>query len=317
MALSLVAAPGGAAARGLPPGGLLRTGAAVSGCGKPAPAGDEFHFEIGGVRRFVIVHLPTRYSESHEAALVLNLHGSGSSPASQEAFSGMDATANAGGFIVAYPRGGVKEGSGWDWNIPGVPLFGGGKVPSGSPDDVSFLVSLVRVLEGRYCINPARVYATGFSGGARMASQLACDASQVFAAVAPVSGLRRATPCPTRRAVPVVAFHGTADPVDPYAGHGQAYWTYSVPTAARYWARQDGCELRAVTTRLSPAARRVSYGHCKDGAAVELYVIVGEGHEWPDGPPMPKSLTAVLGPQSRAVDANRVMWSFFLAHPLT
>ena len=104
---------------------------------------------------------------------------------------------------------------------------------SDAPDDVTFLTDLVGVLEHRYCIDSTQVYATGFSGGARMASQLACDASNVFAAVAPVSGLRRPTPCPASRPVPVIAFHGTADPVDPYNGNGQAYWTYSVPQAAR------------------------------------------------------------------------------------
>jgi len=59
------------------------------------------------------------------------------------------------------------------------------------------------------------VYATGFSGGARMTSQLACDDAGLFAAVAPVSGLRRPKPCATTRAVPVISFHGSADPIDP------------------------------------------------------------------------------------------------------
>jgi poly(3-hydroxybutyrate) depolymerase len=67
-------------------------------------------------------------------------------------------------------------------------------------------------------------------------------------AVAPVAGLRRPTPCPTTRAVSVIAFHGTADQVDPYHGHGQAYWTYSVPTAASDWATQDRCTHRPQAT---------------------------------------------------------------------
>jgi poly(3-hydroxybutyrate) depolymerase len=50
---------------------------------------------------------------------------------------------------------------------------------------------------------------------------------------------------------------------------------------------------------------------------VELYEIIGEGHEWPGGPPLPLALTALLGPQSSLVSANASMWTFFLAHPLT
>ena len=53
-----------------------------------------------------------------------------------------------------------------------------------------------------------------------------------------------------------------------------------------------------------------------EAPAVELYSITGEGHEWPGGPPLPRSLTTVLGPQSDAVDANAVMWAFFSAYAL-
>jgi len=49
---------------------------------------------------------------------------------------------------------------------------------------------------------------------------------------------------------------------------------------------------------------------------VELYTIAGEGHEWPGGPTMPKSLISVLGPQSSAIDADGTMWAFFQASPM-
>ena len=115
--------------------------------------------------------------------------------------------------------------------------MGGAAVPAGAPDDVSFIERLVVLLEQKYCIDPKRVYATGFSGGARMASQLGCDASGVFAAIAPVSGLRLPEPLSLHPAgAGRGSFHGTADPVDPYLGHGQKYWTYSVPEAASRWA---------------------------------------------------------------------------------
>jgi len=287
------------------------------GCGGGTPAGSAtLSPVVDGHTRTVIVHVPTGYDGARRVPLVLNMHGSGVTAADQEAFTGMDATADARGFVVAYPQGLIPEGSGFDWNVPGVPLVGGKAVPAGAADDVRFLTDVVGVLENRYCIDPARVYATGFSGGARMASQLACDASGVFAAVAPVSGLRHPTPCPATRPVPVLAFHGTADPVDPYGGKGQAYWTSSVPQAARDWARQDGCSLTATTSTPAPGVTRTAYQGCGGGATVELFSVAGEGHEWPGGPPLPRSLTRLLGPQSDAVDANSVMWAFFQAHPV-
>ncbi len=292
-------------------------GQGASGCGTAAtPGSTTLTLTIGGRQRVVIVHLPSGYSGSNKVPLVLNMHGSGSTAADQEAFTGMDATADSDGFIVAYPQGLIPSGAGFDWNVPGEPLVGGEAVPAGSADDVAFLTSLVGTLEHRYCIDSARVYATGFSGGARTASQLACDASGTFAAVAPVSGLRHATPCPATRAVPVLTIHGTADPVDPYDGHGQAYWTYSVPQAAKDWATQDGCSATAAVSTPDPGVTLTRYPGCAGGASVELYTIAGEGHEWPGGPRLSNRLTRELGPQSDALDANSVIWAFFAAHPM-
>ena len=272
---------------------------------------------VSGHTRTVIVHVPSGYAGTSHIPLVLNMHGSGSTAAAQEVFTGMDVTSDKDGFVVAYPQALIPDGSGFDWNVPGVPLIGGRPVPSSAPNDVSFLTQLVGVLEHRYCINPSRVYATGFSGGARTASQLACDSSTTFAAVGPVSGLRRPTPCPTERAVPVISFHGTADPVDPYNGHGQAYWTYSVPQAALNWAGQDGCSTTPSPSQVDPGVTLTEYSDCKDGSAVALYTIAGEGHEWPGGPHLARSITRLLGPQSTAISANDVMWAFFEAHPLS
>ncbi len=287
-----------------------------SGCGTAASGTTTLSLGIAGHVRTVIVHVPSGYTGSTKTPLVLNMHGSGSTAAEQELFTGMDTAADADGFIVAYPQGLIPDGTGFDWNVPGVPLIGGKPVPSDAPNDVEFLTRLVGSLGHRFCIDTARVYATGFSGGARTASQLACDSSSTFAAVAPVSGLRRPTPCPTTRAVPVIAFHGTADPVDPYNGNGQAYWTYSVPQAAAYWATQDGCSPTASTSSPDPGVTLTAYSGCEGSSNVELYTIAGEGHEWPGGPHLPRSITRDLGPQSTAISANSLMWAFFEAHPM-
>jgi polyhydroxybutyrate depolymerase len=286
----------------------------TSGCGHAATGSSTLHLEVDGRRRVVIVHVPTGYTGNTRVALVLNLHGSGSTAAAQELFSGMDSTSDQDGFVVAYPQALIASGTGFDWNIPNEPLVGGTYPAKSAADDVIFLTHLVPQLAGRYCIDSSRVYATGVSGGGRMASQLACDAAGTFAAVAPVAGLRFPDPCPATRAVPIVAFHGTADPVDPYNGNGLAYWTYSVPVAAQRWATHDACGSTPQTTSGS-GYTLTDYSGCASGATVELYALTGEGHEWPGGPTMPRRITKPLGPQSDAVDANSVMWAFFLAHP--
>ncbi len=269
------------------------------------------------MQRTVLLHLPAGYSDTQKTALVLNLHGSESTASAQEAFTGMNATSDADGFVVAYPQAAIADGSGFDWNVPGQPLLGGGSVPANAPNDVDFLQQTITTLEAGLCIDTTRIFVTGFSGGARMTSQLGCDLSTVVAAIAPVSGLRFPSPCPATRPVPVMAFHGTADPVDPYDGNGQAYWTYSVPTAAQRWGAFEGCASAPAVTQPASSLRLTSYTGCKSGASVSLYTIVGEGHEWPGGPHLGKGYTAILGAQSNAINANNAMWQFFSSHPLT
>jgi polyhydroxybutyrate depolymerase len=266
--------------------------------------------------RTIIVHTPTDYTGRAPVALVLNLHGSGSTAAMQEAFTGMDATADTDGFVVAYPQGAIAGSTGFDWNVPGQPLVGGLPVPKGSPDDVAFVAQTITYLSQRYCVDPSRVFVTGFSGGARLASQLSCTLSARIAAIAPVSGLRGPTPCPTTRPVPVISFHGTADPVDPYNGNGQRYWTYSVSEAAQRWAAQDGCSTTPSTTTPTAGVQVTTYARCAAGANVELYTISGAGHTWPGSPTLSRRAVRLLGPQSSRVEANALIWSFFAQHAL-
>jgi polyhydroxybutyrate depolymerase len=297
--------------------GTLPPASRTSGCGQHDANGSlQYTLTVSGHQRTLIVHIPVGYTGKHKLALVLNLHGSESTASAEEKFSGMDATADADHFIVAYPQALIPDGIGYDWNIPGEPMVSGKFPPASAPSDVTFLTTLVRDLAARYCVALSRVYATGVSGGGRMASQLACDASGVFAAIAPVAGLRYPNPCPASRPVPVIAFHGTADRIDPFDGGGLGYWTYSVPAAAHLWAGHDHCAA-SPQTAAGRGYRRTRYTGCARGAQVELYAITGEGHEWPGGPAMPAAIRSVLGPQRDAVSANALMWAFFRAHPLS
>jgi polyhydroxybutyrate depolymerase len=271
---------------------------------------------VGARTRVMIVHVPAVSALGRALPLVVDMHGSGSTAVQQEVLSDMNGTADADGFVVVYPQAIIRSGAGFLWNIPGVPLIGGRRAPARAADDIAFIRAVVAKLRSSACIDLTRVYATGFSGGARLSSQLACDAPTVVAAVAPVSGLRLPSPCPATRAVPVIAFHGSADPVDPYAGNGQAYWTYSVPVAVQRWSAHDGCSASPKTSQPASGATLATYTGCRDGATVELYTLNGEGHEWPGGPALPRTVTRLLGPQTNAVNANDLMWAFFAAHPM-
>ena len=274
-----------------------------AGDGTALPRSESLSLVAGGVARHLIVHLPGGAATTPRP-LVLNLHGSGGDAAQQEAFAGMDSVAEANQFIVAYPEGAIALGGGFAWNVPGQPLLGGGAVPTDAADDVAFFAQAIAFLQQRYAIDPHRIFVTGMSGGARMTSQLGCDLATTVAAIAPVAGLRFPSPCNGTRAVPVVAFHGTADTVNPYDGGGQPYWTYSVPSAEAQWGAHDGCDSSPATSPATANVTLTAYGDCTGGAAVALYTVDGAGHEWPGAPG-----------QTPLINASATMWSFFNLHP--
>src|ERR1019366_7076467 len=79
--------------------------------------------------------------------------------------------------------------------------------------DLAFVDAMLQQVESSLCIDTSRVYASGFSDGSFMVSLVACTMSNRFAAIAAVSGLELPSPCPTTRRVPIITFHGTADPI--------------------------------------------------------------------------------------------------------
>jgi len=69
------------------------------------------------------------------------------------------------------------------------------------------------------CVDGAHAYATGISSGGAMTTSLACRASDVFAGFAPVAAeFYYEGYCGAAKPRPMIIFHGTADPVVPYAG---------------------------------------------------------------------------------------------------
>ncbi len=239
--------------------------------------------------------------------LVLLLHGSGQTGVALLQLSAMAAAADRHGFIVAAPNGAVPVQSGFAWHIPGVPTVTGRVPPPTTPDDVRYLVGATEFLVSQGCVDPTRVYVTGLSGGARMASWLACVAPERFAAIAPVVGLRAGHPkagdpgtpdpatCRPSMPMPILTFAGDRDLVNPIRGGGAGYWQYSMHAAEQRWAQLNGCVDPPTTRWIRPGLYEERYSGCRADAEIVAHVTVGGGHDW------------------RVAD-NEAMWTFFARH---
>lgn len=280
----------------------------------------------------VRVHVPEDADPDTPLPLVLDLHGSNSNGVSQAQISELDAVADADadGFIVAEPTAAIAldtddplpDGN-WAWNVPGVPTTAGEYPADDARDDVAFLTTVVESLSEQACGDPNRVYATGYSGGGRMASALACERPDLIAAIAPVAGLRagKATAddlttidpssCTPDQPVSVLTFHGTDDVVNPYDGNDDPRWGYGVETAVSTWAELDGCTTEPTTDQVSEHVSLTRYGSCESGTEVGLYTVDAGGHTWPGT----SADLSALGTITQEINASQLMWEFFSAHP--
>jgi polyhydroxybutyrate depolymerase len=275
----------GGSSTGAASAGGSSTGAACSPGTRIAAGQSEHTLESGGVSRRLVVHLPAGHEASEALPVVFTLHGSGGTPEAQLMDTGLVPVADAKGFVLVAPAGLDNF-----WNVPPDP---------NAADDVRFISDAIDLVASLVCVDRQRVFVTGFSGGARMSSQLACDLSSRIAAVAAIGGVRFPGPCSQARPFPILAFHGTGDDVNPYDGGGRPEWQTSVESAVDGWAQHNSCGARS-EQEVAPGIDRLSYASCTE---VALYRIAGFGHSWP-------------GAITSEASANDLIWSFFERHPL-
>jgi polyhydroxybutyrate depolymerase len=260
----------------------------------------------GEVRQYLL-YVPKSYRGDRPVPLVISIHGYGGSPSLQQKESGWNDLADQYGFIVVYPSG---LGTPKHWRASGT---------DESYKEIDFISALIDQLEADYQIDASRIYANGHSNGGGMTFMLACTLSDRIAAVGAVSGayLYPWQDCNPSRPVPLIAFHGTADPVVPFSGGPSRMFNSpfpDIPTFMARYAQMNGCQT---SPQMLPAIQEVSgveYTGCSQNANVVFYTIDGGGHGWPGGHiPLPRF---IVGKTTQSIDATQLMWSFFTQHSL-
>lgn len=286
-----------AAAKGFLLTALLLFAASICRAQSAAPETPDYTLRSGGMERTYKLHLPAGLPENAPLVVVLHGYGGNNNP---DRFA-MNATADRHGFAVCYPQG-AKDGRGKScWNV-GYPFQADMTV-----DDVRFLTELVRHLQKKHGLSRHNVFCTGMSNGGEMCYQLAAQRPEVFAAVAPVSGLMLDWLYKADRStapVPLFEIHGTEDKTSAWLGDPQnkgGWGAYlPVPLAVHYWAAKNRCTVMQTDTlpAKAPGSRTVIAHRFTGGAGgseVWLYEIVGGKHAW--------------GEQD--IDTGEELWKFF------
>jgi polyhydroxybutyrate depolymerase len=273
---------------------------------------------VDGLTRTFELYTPRGHDPNRPTPLVLVFHGGFGNGAQVANRLGMNAVADRGGFLVAYPDGYDKH-----WND-------GRTATSDGPDDVRFVRALIDEVGRHHQLDAQRIYATGLSNGGYFTQRLACEMSAQIAAFAPVMATMpvplQQRCAPGERKVPMLMISGVDDPLVPYQGGeltrgrslgGKGGEVISVPDAAAFWARHNGCNMQPqqqdlpdTDPRDGTRVRQTLYLDCDGDAEVKLLSIDGGGHTWP-GSRERKRIRRIVGATSYDINASEVIWAFF------
>jgi polyhydroxybutyrate depolymerase len=250
------------------------------------------------------VYVPSAYQPGDSWPLVFVLHGFTQTASAIMGVSGFNAVADTGEFIVAYPNG---VGNAWNTNSG---LTGGS-----TADDIGFIAALTDTLYVLYNIDTNQVYSCGFSAGGYMSHRLACESPRCYAAVASVAGtmsVNAFNACAPSRDISVMQIHGTSDAIVSYNGSAQG--GKSVADVIGLWVGNNSCAttpqtqlLPDINTQDNSTVEKSVYTPCSTGTEVNLYKVIGGGHQWPGT----TSTFGGLGAINRDISASAEIWNFF------
>jgi len=294
----------------------------------------------GGLARVAVLHIPE--GVSGKVPLVVDNHAWGSFPAAEELMTDFSSLADKEGFAVVYPRG-------YDFanpvDFPKLPLPGGvgysfnagaccPKASVNKRPDVLFIRDLVAHVvaqipaetEHTMEVDVSRVYATGMSNGAFFTNRLACEARDLFAAVAPVSGVivNGSSPtwggdpfvCPHHDPpLPVLHFHGNMDVIVPWDGNPVLGFP-SVPDYIKTRLRLNSIpeDDEGVVSYSNGKVKCTAHG--SEASNVTFCKVGGGGHSWPGSSSLCGPVSLPPFQCSNDIDATKQIWEFFKRYSL-
>jgi polyhydroxybutyrate depolymerase len=255
---------------------------------------------------------------------VLALHGGGGTGENMAANTGLEGIAAQKRFAVVFPDGVDKN-----WNDGRQDAVS--TAAKENIDDVAFLSQLINEVAKLTLIDRKRVFVTGMSNGAMMSIRLGCDAPQLFAGIAAVSGTGPADlaqRCKPNRPISLLQIHGTADLIVPYSG-GEVQnplgaqnrgTVIGVDDLATLYSVANGCTggpiSGAVPDRVTSDGSTITsqtWGICTANSVVKFLRIEGGGHVWPgERTHLPERL---VGKGNQDIDASEEIWAFFAMLP--
>lgn len=265
----------------------------------------EFTMNHEGLEREYILYKPKNFSEN--APLVMMLHGYSSNNNNLLSYSKMNAIADQNGFMICYPQGAITyltNQSHWNANLQMSDI-----------NDIDFLSDLVIEIQKQYKVSKENVFVAGMSNGGFMSYTLGCERSDIFKAVASVTGTMSGYDwenCSPEYKIPVMQISGTIDRTVPWDGTMNTAFGWGgaphILEVMEFWSDLNACtkdELINFPDIDKSDNSTVSLTKKKGGSynnEVWFYKIEGGGHDWP----------GAWG--NKDINASEEIWKFFDSH---
>jgi polyhydroxybutyrate depolymerase len=217
--------------------------------------------QVEGKKRSALLRVP---AGAEKPPVVVYVHGATDSGGWFQKMGNTDATADREKYLAVYVCAHSDCKSGVWQNDQG-------------PTNWPYILAVLDSVDARYKVDRSRIYITGFSQGGNISSYAGCNYSDIFAAVAPLSGhVDAAVACNPKRPVPVYLTYGTTES---FKGN--------LLKARDRWLGLNKCPATGTLTKPYPASNpttkrvRNAYGPCDGNTMVVMDSIMGHGHYWP------------------------------------
>ena len=249
---------GGTIGSGGPPGaGGAAGGSSSAGCGSTtttspcSKSGTTCSLDVGGTTRVYYVQLPSNYSPTKPYPVVFQFHPLGGS--AQQALNEYRISTGLPDAIYVTPQGLTDSNGSAGWaNANGA--------------DINFTKAMLSSVQSTYCVDNTRIFSVGFSYGGMMSFAVGCEMSDVFRAIAPMSGALYSD----------FRCSGTKHPIAMWGSHGLNDTT--VPIADGRAARDKILQQNHCGTTTVPNATNAScvdYQGCDAGYPVTWCEFTG------------------------------------------
>ncbi len=270
---------------------------------------------------------------------------SAESVASYDTHTRFETLADRAGFVVVYGNGLPDPDERLQKMVaPKGGFLRGCLAPhAGEGVDVTYVRRILDQLQTELPIDRKRVYATGLSAGGGMSFELALEAPDVVAAIAPVAGLpfqpsgpwlHGCHPRPGYERVSIAMLAATDDPEISYGpGPSRDYplarypgmektrdaWVAALglsgkPDVDQIPDRITGDSYQPQTGRTTSTVERQRYRPGADGRELWFYKAIGMGHAWPNPTQRWQGLWSWLGKTNQDIDFADEAWAFFSRH---